>query len=138
MKLRFDLDVAECLVRGIDVPGERATIDIDPARLPDDVRVMLAARLSGTDVHTLARESNIQFGARGPDGKHLFLRPPFRKVIGKQRLRALASTLQALIEAIRADDLRVEELIETGEPITQEQAGERHTARATSVRGRTS
>jgi hypothetical protein len=50
MKLRFEVDQAECFRRGIDCPKSIVTIDVNPAELPQDVREMIADRLSGIDV----------------------------------------------------------------------------------------
>lgn len=47
MKLRFNVNQAECLRRGVDCPKSIVTIDVDPSKLHQKEREMLAVRLSG-------------------------------------------------------------------------------------------
>jgi hypothetical protein len=53
MRLRFDVDQAECLRRGIDCPNSIVSVQIDPANLPQEQRDKIADRLEGIDVCTL-------------------------------------------------------------------------------------
>lgn len=125
MKIRFDIDLADCLRRGVDCPKSPTTLEVAPATLPQDVREAIAARLHHGVVYCLALDSNLRSGPPGPDGERLYVHPPFRKVIGNKRLVANGPTLEALIQAVRADDLRLEELIEEGGPVEWRKAGDR-------------
>jgi hypothetical protein len=50
MKLRFKVDQAECLRAGIDCPKSIVTVEVDPAKLTQEQRNLLADRLAGIDV----------------------------------------------------------------------------------------
>jgi hypothetical protein len=50
MKLRFEVDQAECFRKGIDCPKSIVTIEVDPADIPQDDRNLIADRLVGIDV----------------------------------------------------------------------------------------
>ncbi len=50
MKLRFKVDQAECLRRGIDCPKSIVSIEVNPSKLPQDQRDMIAAHMDGIDV----------------------------------------------------------------------------------------
>jgi len=125
MKIRFEVDLAECLRCGVDCTKSPATLEIAPAALPQEVREAIAVRLHNGVVHCLALDSNIRSGSPGPNGEPLFVHPPFRKVIGHRRMIAKGPTLEALIQAVRDDDLRLEELIEAGGLVEWRKAGER-------------
>jgi len=53
MKLRFEVDQAACFRKGIDCPESIVTIEVDPGRLPEDERNLIADRLKGIDVCVL-------------------------------------------------------------------------------------
>ena len=50
MKLRFAVNQAEALRRGIDCPRSTATVEVDPAKLTPEQRNLIADRLVGIDV----------------------------------------------------------------------------------------
>lgn len=50
MKLRFEVDQAECFRRGIDCPKSIVTVEVNPKDLTQDQRNAIADRLSGIDV----------------------------------------------------------------------------------------
>src|SRR4051794_10120672 len=94
MVLRFEVDQAEAFRQGINVPKSTNHLDIDPATLTQDERILIADRLSGIDVMRL---SVTAFGeARIPtfidDGD-----PTHGRIVAK------APTYEALIAAIRED-----------------------------------
>jgi hypothetical protein len=85
MKLRFEVDQAECFRRGIDCPKSIVTVDVNPADLPKDVREPIADRLSGIDVcHlTLAPNGSVEI-AKNDDGtprRILALEPTFEALL---------------------------------------------------------
>jgi hypothetical protein len=53
MKLRFDVDQAACLRKGIDCPNSIVSVQIDPSKLPQEQRERIADRLVGIDVCAL-------------------------------------------------------------------------------------
>jgi hypothetical protein len=53
MKLRFSVDQAECFRNGIDCPKSIVTIEVEPANLSDEERILIADRLIGIDVCSL-------------------------------------------------------------------------------------
>lgn len=53
MKLRFDVDQAAMLRKGLDCPNSIVTIEINPAKLPQNERDLIADRLEGIDVCAL-------------------------------------------------------------------------------------
>ena len=57
MKLRFEVDQAECFRKGIDCPKSIVTIEVDPAKIPESERILIADRLRGIDVTSLFRYS---------------------------------------------------------------------------------
>jgi hypothetical protein len=50
MKLRFKIDQAECLRRGIDAPKSIVTIEVNPADMSAEDRNLIADRMCGIDV----------------------------------------------------------------------------------------
>src|ERR1051326_7242188 len=88
MKLRFEVDQAECFRRGIDCPKSIVTIDVNPAELPQDVRNMIADRLSGIDVCSLAVTPDGGVGIHVENGAPV-------------RVQAEEPTLEALLAVIR-------------------------------------
>ena len=54
MKLRFDVDQAACLRKGIDCPNSIVSVQIDPAKLPQEQRDKIADRLVGIDVCSMS------------------------------------------------------------------------------------
>ena len=58
MKLRFEVDQAACLRAGIDCPKSIITVEINPAKLPQKERDVIADRLEGIDVRKLANGIN--------------------------------------------------------------------------------
>ena|SRR5215510_4310362 len=82
MNLRFEVDQAECFRKGIDSPKSIITIDVDPSKLPQEERDLIANRLrNGIDVH------------RWTDGT---------------RIKAEAPTYEALLAAVRRDEAQVD------------------------------
>lgn len=80
MKLRFEVDQAECFRRGIDCPKSIVTIEVDPKDLPQQERNLIAARLQGIDVRAL----------HGDGTWH--------------RIKALLPDYESLLAAVRADE----------------------------------
>lgn len=105
MKLRFEIDQAECFRRGIDAPKSIVTIEIDPAKIPVLDRHAIADRLDGIDVCQLMEDD-------AEKGK--FVRahhwPPASDPYGDcppMRLVANTPDYDGLMEAIRQEDKRL-------------------------------
>lgn len=56
MKLRFAVNQAECLKRGIDAPKSIVTVEVTPAEIPQNVRNWIAKRMDGIDVCELSED----------------------------------------------------------------------------------
>lgn len=81
MKLRFEVDQAECFRRGIDCPKSIVTIEVNPVKLPQDERTLIADRLDGIDV---------------------------KQIDGPGRIIALDPTYESLIDAVRVHQRIIE------------------------------
>jgi hypothetical protein len=102
MKLRFEVDQAECFRNGIDCPKSIVTVQVDPAKLTINERELIAARLSGIDVHKLypSRDGKpLPFSMRQiQEGNLCHDYPVLRFIMAK------APTLESLMAAIEQDD----------------------------------
>ena len=107
MKLRFEVDQAECFRNGIDCPKSIVTLDIDPQTLPQKDRNLIADRLSGIDICLL------RIGVRGAEK---ILQPPSPEdsQAGKSgrpvHIKAKAPTFEALMDAIRENQREMEKM----------------------------
>src|SRR5688500_8771417 len=92
MKLRFEVDQAECFRRGVDCPKSIVTVEVDPAKLKQADRDLIAYRHKGIDiVHVTILESG-----RG--------RVKVRENNAAVRLKANLPTFESLMEAVRDDE----------------------------------
>jgi hypothetical protein len=57
MKLRFKVNQAECLKRGIDAPKSIVTVEVNPAELPIEIRTIIALHMDGIDVCVLGDDN---------------------------------------------------------------------------------
>lgn len=94
MKLRFAVNQAEAMRRGIDAPKSIVTIDVDPATLPQEERDLIADRMQGIDVCELSSAKPASH-RQWEDGSP-------RHVV------ALEPTYDALMEGIRDNQLEVD------------------------------
>lgn len=78
MKLRFGINQAEAFRRGIDAPKSVAMIEVDPSKLTEAQRQMIADRLKGIDVCQLKGD-------------------------GLKLVNAVEATWESLLEAVRLD-----------------------------------
>lgn len=87
MKLRFEVDQAEAFRQGVDVPKSIVTVEVDPSKLSQEQRNLIADRLDGIDVCVLA-------GFR--DGK------PIKILVDGKPVRMLVKlpTFESLMEAV--------------------------------------
>jgi hypothetical protein len=79
MKIRFEVDQADCLRNGIDCPKSIVQIDVDPSKMSQAHRDLIADRMQGIDVYKLSE----------PDKS--------------ERILAKRTTLESLIEACKLD-----------------------------------
>jgi hypothetical protein len=89
MKLRFAVNQAEAFRRGVDTPHSTVVIDVDPAKLDQDQRNLIADRLLGIDVHHLR--------LRVEEGEYSVERDP------DYVIEAILPTFDSLLEAVRVD-----------------------------------
>ena len=87
MKLRFAVNQAEALRRGINAPKSIVTVDVDPATLSEEERNLLADRMDGIDVCALS-SSTPPHRMRTSDGR-------------PRHLEAFEPTYEALLQAVR-------------------------------------
>src|SRR5512140_655278 len=102
--VRFDLNVAERQRQGKDTPESTTTLEIDLTQLEQKDRVLLANRME-RGPHNIFDVCRLQW-----DGTKEFRRPTlqegrtdFYAVPFPVRIQANESTLESLVEAIRAD-----------------------------------
>jgi hypothetical protein len=96
MKLRFEVDQAECFRKGIDCPKSIVSIEVDPADIPQDDRNLIADRLVGIDVCQLWNSD------KGTEKLLSVEKQPIRII-------AAAPDYAALIAAVRVNQSEVKE-----------------------------
>lgn len=97
MVLRFEVNQAEAFRQGVDVEKSTNHLDVDPSKLSQEERNLIADRLIGIDV--LRLEGNGDAVSRCPMGR-----------IGdatRERIVAKLPTFEALMEAIRENEKAV-------------------------------
>lgn len=94
MKLRFEVDQAECFRKGIDCPKSIVTIEVDPAKIPEPERILIADRLMGIDVCQL-------WNSGEGTTKEMDNHQPVR-------VKADAPTYEGLMKAVHANQKEVE------------------------------
>ena len=99
MKLRFEVDQAEALRRGVDVPKRLVAIEVNPLALTQEQRDLIADRMDGIDVlklhydpATRALEKTYYYEGRPKDGRS---RPV--------HIQANLPTFDAMMEAVAAN-----------------------------------
>jgi hypothetical protein len=103
MQLRFSVNQAEAFRHGVDCPSSIVQVEIDPARLDENSRRLIAERIQGIDVCELERRGD---GARG---LKLDYEPATLSLSVPVRIAAKAPTLEALMEAVKANEREVGE-----------------------------
>ncbi len=93
MVLRFEVNQAEAFRRGINVPKSTCHLDVDPGKLTQEERDLIADRLIGIDVAELYVDTTAEVRQRLPET----LDP------NNFRIMALLPTYEALMDAIRAN-----------------------------------
>lgn len=88
MRLRFEVDQADCFRHGVDAVKSTTIVDCDPAKLTQPQRDLIADRLNGIDVCLITTMRNAD-------------RVPTR-IIAKR------PTFESLMEAIAADQKAVD------------------------------
>lgn len=108
MKLRFQVDQAECLRNGIDCPKSIVMLEINPAELAQPQRDLLADRLDGIDVCELGFKDGqtikvYDYGAT--DEEKTNNRKPARPL----KLKATSPDFKGLMEAVLKNELWIRE-----------------------------
>jgi hypothetical protein len=104
MVLRFEVNQAEAFRQGIDVEKSTNHLNVDPSKLSQEDRNLIADRLEGIDVCELDEE-----------GQKLFHEKPVKNPITNwleheqtpARIEAKLPTFEALMEAIRENEKKV-------------------------------
>jgi len=97
MKLRFEIDQADSFRRGIDRPKSIVSIEVNPADLPEDTRALIANHLAGIDVLQF-------FYHNGEIIKGYAVRELSYTSREPRRIVAKAANIEALVEAVKAND----------------------------------
>lgn len=97
MKLRFEVDQADSFRRGIDRSKSIVSIDVNPADLPEEARSLIANHLVGIDVLQFFYHNGEVIKGYPITELSYTQREP-------KRLVAKAVNVEALIEAIKAND----------------------------------
>jgi hypothetical protein len=90
MKLRFKLDQAEALRQGVDAPTSVVTIEIDPKKLSQEDRNLLADRMDGIDV----RQRLWSYACK-------------ESYVSTDHITANLATFEALMTAVHANEQKV-------------------------------
>jgi hypothetical protein len=109
MVLRFEVNQAQAFRQGVDVPKSTVHLEIDPSKLSQEERNLIADRLHGIDVVPL----------RVIEGGEIDQFSSFRGSIN--RIVADLPTYEALMESIRRNDKAVKELLERAKKQKPEQ-----------------
>jgi hypothetical protein len=98
MVLRFEVNQAEAFRQGVDVEKSTNHLEIDPSKLPEDERNLIADRLTGIDVCWLQVDNyhNVMKAKSNYDDDV------------RHRIVAKLPTYEALLEAIRANQGEIE------------------------------
>jgi hypothetical protein len=118
MKLRFNINQAEAFRRGIDHSSSTAIIEVDPSKLTQESRDLIADRLDGIDVCELRITDA---GKRVPSWNGFEEAP--------NRLRAALPTYDALLEAVIADEAKIiaeHPAQKIGETLAKAKSGQGH------------
>ena len=103
MELRFKVNQAEAFRRGISVPKSIVRVSVDPAALDQTARDLIADRMDGIDVCVGVYDKKTKRVKPGIDTSG--------DIYAKSNpvhIEADADTLEALLKAIHADDVRLQ------------------------------
>src|SRR4051794_41175795 len=107
MKLRYEIDQAEAFRRGVDVPKSIVTIEIDPAKLDQEDRDLIADRMHGIDVcQIVVDKGETTLGGEWEDDnvrQETLWKP--------KRIKAVLPTREAFMDALRQDKAQVEKAL---------------------------
>ena len=106
MKLRFEVDQADSFRRGIDRSKSIVSIDVNPADLPEDARSLIADHLVGIDLLQF-------FYHNGEVIKGYPIKELSYTSHEPKRIIARAANIEALIEAIKANDSFIDRIKES-------------------------
>jgi hypothetical protein len=106
MKLRFEVDQAESFRRGINRPKAIVSIDVNPAEIPDGVRSLIANHLVGIDaLQFFYHNGEVLKGYRRKELSYTSREP--------ERIVAKAANMDALLQAIKANDSLINQIKES-------------------------
>lgn len=109
LKVRFEVDLTVCFLKGVDpLPEDRlVTLDVDPAQIPEDERSLIGERLEGGDLWQLSQG---RFG---------------RRCHRSARILSATPDYAGLMDAIREDEREVQRILKEW---MEEDAHHRHYA----------
>jgi hypothetical protein len=104
MILRFEVDQAAAFRQGIDVPKSTNHVDVDPSKLSQEERNLIADRLDGIDVMAKGVDLEVTPGSSNEDDTvHYHIKGLKRS---NNRVVSKLPTFEALMEAIREDEAK--------------------------------
>ncbi len=126
MKLRFEVDQAESFRQGVDCPKSVVYVDVNPSKLPQEERNLIADRMTGIDVMQMEamRErvpvDEAQLEAAESDDQKTMIMLEATKPNGKigkshTRIKSKLPTFESLMEAIQENDNEVWEQAATAD-----------------------
>jgi hypothetical protein len=99
MVLRFEVNQAEAFRKGVNVPKSTNHLDVDPAKLSQEERDLIADRLDGIDVCKMEAGGKLVGGNFQPTGA---------AQRSNSRVVAKLPTFEALMDAIRENQTEVD------------------------------
>jgi len=104
MTLRFEVDQAEAFRQGVNVPKSTNHVEVDPSKLSQEERDLIADRLDGIDIMAKGVDLEIMQGSsREGDTVHYHV-----KGLKKSSSRVVSKlpTFVSLMEAVREDEAK--------------------------------
>jgi len=104
MILRFEVDQAEAFRQGVNVPKSTNHVEVDPSKLSQEERNLIADRLDGIDVMAKGVDMEVIQGSSREGDTVQFHVKGLKK--STNRVVSKLPTFTALMEAVREDEAK--------------------------------
>ena len=104
MILRFEVDQAEAFRQGVNVPKSTNHVEVDPSKLSQEERNLIADRLDGIDVMAKGVDMEVIQGSSREGDTVQFHVKGLKK--STNRVVSKLPTFTSLMEAVREDEAR--------------------------------
>jgi len=104
MILRFEVDQAEAFRQGVNVPKSTNHVEVDPSKLSQEERNLIADRLDGIDVMAKGVDMEVIQGSSREGDTVQFHVKGLKK--STNRVVSKLPTFSALMEAVREDEAK--------------------------------